>query len=260
MNLNLGAANAFYQQLLIGSSGSVAAAMLASLVLGAIHGASPGHGKTLVVATLVGSRGSYGRVGLLALTVALAHTAGVLVLAALVLAINDSLLPQTVQPYITLAADILVVLFGADLVRRARWALSASYSAHDDDHDHEPGHDHEHPHRHSAPTVEITRGYTISVGIVGGFVPNGTALVVLLLAIALHKLLLGLLLVATFGAGIALVLGIVGLGALLIQRTGRRFGETPSKLSRAVQLLPLASGVMVMTVGFVLLVGAISAL
>jgi hypothetical protein len=39
--MNLTAPNAFYQQLLVGSSGSVAAAMLASLVLGAIHGASP---------------------------------------------------------------------------------------------------------------------------------------------------------------------------------------------------------------------------
>ena len=80
------------------------------------------------------------------------------------------------------------------------------------------------------------------MGIVGGFVPNGTALVVLLVAIALHKLLLGLLLVATFGAGIALGLGTVGLGAVLIQRTGRRFGGPPSTLSRAVHLLPLASG------------------
>jgi len=254
--MNLVASNAFYQQLLIGSSGSVAAAMLASLVLGAIHGASPGHGKTLVVASLMGSSGSYGRVGLLALTVAVTHTAGVLVLAALVLAANDSLLPQTVQPYMTLAADILVILFGADLVRRARWALVAA--RHVEDHDDPPGHDH--PHEHSARTVELTRGYTISIGVVGGFVPNGTALVVLLLAIALHKLLLGLLLVATFGAGIALVLGVVGLGAVLVQRSGHRFGDTPSTLSRAIRLLPLVSGLTVMAVGFLLLVGAVSAL
>jgi nickel/cobalt exporter len=254
--MNLVAPNAFYQQLLIGSSGSVAAAMLASLVLGAIHGASPGHGKTLVVASLMGSNGSYGRVGLLALTVALTHTAGVLVLAALVLGANDSLLPQAIQPYMTLAADILVVLFGADLVRRAWWALITAH--HVEDHDDPSGRGH--PHEHSARTVELTRGYTISIGVVGGFVPNGTALVVLLLAIALHKLLLGLLLVATFGAGIALVLGLVGLGAVLVQRSSRRFGGASSALSRAVHLLPLASGVMVMAVGFFLMVGAVSAL
>ncbi len=254
--MNLLASNAFYQQLLVGSSGSVAAAMLASLVLGAIHGASPGHGKTLVVASLVGSRGSYSRVALLALTVAVTHTAGVLLLASLVLAANDSLLPQTVEPFMVLLADVLVILFGADLVRRARWALLAARREQDRD---GPS-DHAHSHDHSIGTVELTRGYTISVGVVGGFVPNGTALVVLLLATALHKLLVGLLLIASFGVGIALVLGIVGLGAVLVQRRGRRIGPPGRTVSRAIGLLPLASGLAVMAVGFVLMAGALSAL
>ena len=79
-----------------------------------------------MVASLLGSRGSLGRVFLLAVTVAVTHTVGVMLLAVIVLTANDSLLPNQITQYITLGADILVVLFGADLVRRALWARSRS--------------------------------------------------------------------------------------------------------------------------------------
>lgn len=268
--MNLGSPNMFYQQLLVGSSGSVAAALLVALLLGAIHGASPGHGKTLVVASLLGSRGSLGRVLLLAVTVAVTHTVGVLLLAAVVLTVNDSLLPQQITPYITLAADLLVVLFGADLVRRALWARARSKATADHDrepehqHDHEHSHDDEHPHEHHHPHalggLELTRGYTVSIGIVGGLVPNGTALVVLLIAIAFHELALGLLLVAAFGLGIALVLAAVGLATVVVTSRGGVLTSGNARIGRIVSLLPLLSGLAVLAVGLVLLVTAISAL
>jgi nickel/cobalt transporter (NicO) family protein len=268
--MNIGSPNMFYQQLLVGSSGSVAAALLVALLLGAIHGASPGHGKTLVVASLLGSRGSLGRVLLLAVTVAITHTVGVLLLAAVVLTVNDSLLPQQVTPYITLAADLLVVLFGADLVRRALWARARSRAGadHEHEHDHRHGqghsHDPEHPHEHSHPHalggLELTRGYTVSIGIVGGLVPNGTALVVLLIAIAFHELALGLLLVAAFGLGIAVVLAAVGLATVIVRSRGGVLTSGNTTIGRVVGLLPLLSGLAVLAVGLVLLATAISAL
>ena len=269
--MNLGSPTELYQQLLAGSSGSVAAALMVSLLLGAVHGASPGHGKTLVVASLLGSRGSLGRVLLLAVTVAVTHTVGVLLLATIVLTANDALLPNQITPYITLGADILVILFGADLVRRALWARSrskATEEAHDHDHPHDHGHDHpddrDHPHVHPHPHIpaglELTRGYTISIGIVGGLVPNGTALVVLLMAIAFHELGLGLLMVATFGLGIALVLGAVGLATVVVRRRGGQLTAGSGSIGRAVGLLPLASGLAVLGVGCVLMVTALSAL
>lgn len=262
--MNLGSPNMFYQQLLVGSSGSVAAALLVALLLGAIHGASPGHGKTLVVASLLGSRGSLARVLLLAVTVAVTHTAGILLLAAVVLTVNDSLLPQQITPYITLAADLLVVLFGADLVRRAMWARARANVGADHEHrqDHEHSHDHPHEHDHPHPLAgfELTRGYTVSIGVVGGLVPNGTALVVLLIAIAIHKLALGLLLVAAFGLGIALVLAAVGLVTVVVRSRGGKLTSGNATIGRIVGLLPLASGLAVLAVGLVLLVTAISAL
>lgn len=268
--VNFGSTNTFYQQLLVGSSGSVAAALLVAVLLGAIHGASPGHGKTLVVASLLGSRGSLGRVLLLAVTVAVTHTVGVLLLAAVVLTVNDSLLPQQITPYITLVADLLVVLFGADLARRALWARARSrvtadhthQNEHSLDQGHPHEHDHEHPHHHphALAGLELTRGYTVSIGIVGGLVPNGTALVVLLIAIAFHELALGLLLVAAFGLGIAIVLAAVGLATVVVRSRGGQLTTGNATIGRIVGLLPLASGLAVLAVGLVLMATAVSAL
>jgi nickel/cobalt exporter len=259
--MNLVPTTALYQELLAGSTGSLAAAMVVALLLGAIHGASPGHGKTLVVASLLGSRGSLPRVVLLALTVAATHTLGVLLLALAVLSANDALLPARFVPFVTLAADVLVVLFGADLVRRARWARSRARSESDAQaHVHPHGPElHEHP-DHAGAGLDLGRGYTISIGIVGGLVPNGTALVVLLMAIALHQLTLGMLLVGAFGAGIAAMLAAVGVVAVLVQRRGRRLGASAGRAARFAELLPLLSGIAVMGVGTVLTMGALSAL
>ena len=259
--MNLGSPTELYQQLLVGTSGSVAGALLVSLLLGAVHGASPGHGKTLVVASLLGSQGSLGRVILLAVTVAVTHTVGVLILAAVVLTANDALLPNQITPYITLGADILVVLFGADLVRRASWARSRSKAAVEPDHDHaDHDHPHVHPHPHVPAGLELTRGYTISIGIVGGLVPNGTALIVLLMAIAFHEVALGMLLVATFGLGIALVLGAVGVATVVVRSRGGQLASPGGSIGRVVSLLPLVSGLAVLGVGVVLLATALSAL
>jgi nickel/cobalt exporter len=224
-------------------------AVLLTLVLGAMHGASPGHGKTLVVATLLGSRGNIGQVLMLAAMVAITHTAGVLLLAIVVLTANDALLPQVVTPFITLAASLLVVVFGMDLTRRARRLRSQP-------HDHDHGHDHP----HAAPGLELTRGYTLSVGLVGGLVPNGTALVVLMTAIAFRELFVGMLLVATFGLGIAAALVAVGVAAIVVRRRGGKLGEGHGRVSRVLALAPLASGLTVVAVGLFLTVQAASRL
>lgn len=243
----------FYDLLLKASTGSIGLAVLLTLVLGAMHGASPGHGKTLVVATLLGSRGNIGRVLMLAVMVAVTHTAGVLLLAVVVLTANDALLPQVVTPFITLAASLLVVVFGMDLTRRARGLRSQP-------HDHAHDHDHDHDHPHAAPSLELTRGYTLSVGLVGGLVPNGTALVVLMTAIAFRELFVGVLLVATFGLGIAAALVAVGVAAIIVRRRGGKLGEGHGRVSRALALAPLASGLAVVAVGLYLTVQAASRL
>ncbi|MBM3464898.1 MAG: hypothetical protein FJX76_22600, partial [Armatimonadetes bacterium] len=58
----------------------LAGALAVAFVLGALHGLSPGHGKTVVAAYLVGSRGTVGQALLLGAVVTFTHTASVIVL------------------------------------------------------------------------------------------------------------------------------------------------------------------------------------
>ncbi len=263
----------FYQLLLGASGGSLPGlgpAVALSLLLGAVHAVSPGHGKTLVVASLLGSRGSLGQALLLAVTVAVTHTAGVLLLALIVVTANDALLPQQLTPFISLGAAILVVLFGADLARRAVRARAGTEPTHAE-------HDHVHPHRSPVAGepdggesrgrrhagIELTRGYTLSVGVIGGLVPNATALLVLVMAITFRELLLGMVLVLTFGLGIAIVLASVGAVAIVVRRRSGQFTFDHGTLGRVLDVLPLLSGLAVVVVGLALTVqalGAVSAL
>ena len=247
----------------LGASGpGVASAMLVSLVLGAVHALSPGHGKSLVVASLMGSRGSLPRACGLAITVAVTHTASVLVLALVVALANASLLPGQLTPFITLGVAILTVAFGIDLTRRAvRARASGGVPDHDHDHDHDHGASHDHgaaliPHRHGGRHSPGPRGfdlswrYTLSVGVLGGLVPNATALVVVLMAGTLGQVQTGILVVVCYGVGIASVLAAIGAGSIVLRRRGR---EAPAgRLQRLVALLPLASGLLVVAVGVVL--------
>jgi nickel/cobalt exporter len=269
----MGALPGFYQ-VFFGAMGASPARLVAavglSLLLGVAHAVSPGHGKTLVVASLLGSRGSLGRALLLAVSVAVTHTIGVLALAGVVLALNDALLPDQLTPWLTLLASLLVVVFGVDLTRRAVRARGRP----DAGHDHVHPHPHVHPHAHDGEDLEVTdpdaagvahlhppasatgldlgRGYTVLVGIVGGFVPNTTALIVLTMAISFGQVALGLLLVACFGVGMALLLVAVGVGAVLVRRRGSDASFGSPGLARLVEALPTASGVAVMAVGLFL--------
>ena len=257
-----------FYQLLVGASGGsllgLGPAIALSLLLGAVHAISPGHGKTLVVASLLGSRGDVGRALGLAVTVAVTHTAGVLLLALVVVGANDALLPQQLTPFISLGAAVLVLLFGADLARRALRARSAPPGLAEHGHAHAPGSSpaHEHTHEHRRATggsLELTRAYTLSVGVIGGLVPNATALVVLVMAITFRELALGLLLVVTFGLGIAGVLCAVGVGTILVRRRSGALAVGHGTVSRALGMLPLASGVAVMGVGLILTLQALRA-
>lgn len=247
MNLPL---PSLYDQLMSVTRGSIGPALLLTLLLGVVHAVSPGHGKTLVVASLLGSQGSLSQVLLLAVTVAVTHTAGVLLLAVVVTAGNP-LLPQEITPYIALGAALLVVVFGVDLTRRAVRARRPPEEAADE-------HGHDHPHLHPGP--QLTRGYTLSIGVVGGLVPNGTALIVLVMAIAFREVALGVLLVATFGLGIAATLASIGVAAVLVRQRGGRFVEGGGALRRAMDVLPMASGLVVVVVGLALTFQSLSSL
>ena len=112
-------------------------------------------------------------------------------------------------------------------------------------HDHPHGeHHHGHGHSHEIPN-KVTLGSLLTLGISGGIVPCTGALVILLLAVALHRIAFGLLLLVTFSVGLASIL--IAIGVLIVK--ARPLVERFSGDGRWIQRLPIASAVVIIAVG-----------
>ena len=121
--------------------------------------------------------------------------------------------------------------------------------SHEEEHhghrDHPHGeHHHGHGHTHEIPD-KVTLGSLLTLGISGGIVPCTGALVILLLAVALHRIAFGLLLLVAFSVGLAAVL--IAVGVLIVK--ARPLVERFSGDGRWIQRLPIASAVVIIAVG-----------
>ena len=136
--------------------------LITAAALGAGHALTPGHGKTLMAAYLVGTRGSPRHALGLGISVSVSHTAGILALAAVVVAASDALAPDVVVRWAPVVAAISIVAIGGWMlfgeIRRRR----AGGGGHEDGHAHDHGHGHSHSHGHSTATGthRITPGNT----------------------------------------------------------------------------------------------------
>jgi nickel/cobalt transporter (NicO) family protein len=215
---------------------TIAVSLLVALFWGAAHALSPGHGKTIVTAYLVGRRGTPWHAALLGLVVTATHTVGVFTLGLVTLALSQYIVPETLYPWLNLVSGVLVVAIGASVLRaRVRHA-----------HAHHHGHDHEHEHHRGRRSL-------VAVGISGGLLPCPSALVVLLAAISLHRIVFGLLLIVAFSAGLALTVTGVGIAALLARRVlARRTVD-----GALVRALPAVSALVILVAGLVMTVHAV---
>ena len=93
----------------------------------------------------------------------------------------------------------------------------------------------------------------VALGISGGLLPCPSALVVLLGAIALHRVAFGMLLIVAFSLGLAGVL--TGIGLLLVY--GRRFFERFPTDGRLLRALPVASAAAVTLAGLAITAAAL---
>ncbi len=244
----------------IGLAGVLAALGLA-ILFGMLHALSPGHGKTMVAAYLAGSRGSAKHALALGATVTVTHTAGVFALGVVTLSLSQFILPEQLYPWLTLASGVLVLGLGAiairDRVRRARRPQPASHAAHSHDHEHDHhhghGHDHGHHHHHDVPD-QLSWRSLLALGVSGGLLPCPSALIVLLSAIALHRLAFGLALIGAFSFGLAAVISGVGLIALSARRL---FARLPSDDGRVIRALPVVSALVIFVLGIALTAKAI---
>ena len=260
------------------SLGLIAGALALSLFLGAAHGLEPGHGKTIVAAYLVGSRGTVGNAFFLGGVVTFTHTMSVILLGLVALFASQYVLPEQIFPYLGTASGLLIIGLGTWLLvnhlRRRGYGHSHSHEEHHHDHTHEEEHHHDHSHgehhhgrdhdheeehhhghhdhgheehhghSHEIPS-KVTLGSLLTLGISGGIVPCPGALVILLLAVALHRIAFGLVLLVAFSVGLAAIL--IAIGVLIVK--ARPLVERFSGDGRWIQRLPIASAVVIIVVG-----------
>jgi ABC-type nickel/cobalt efflux system permease component RcnA len=226
------------------SADVVALSLLLAAFWGAAHALTPGHGKALVAGYLIGTRGRPRDALLLGATVTVTHTAGVFGLGIVTLLLSQFVVPEQLYPWLTLVSGLLVVGVGGAVLRRRL----QKGGAHPHDHDHHHHHDHAPHHRHDHAHEPAARGGILGVGVAAGLLPCPSALVVLLSAIALHRIGFGFALIVAFSLGLAATITGIGLVAVLARRAFSRL----SLDGPLVRALPSLSAVAILLVGLVL--------
>lgn len=246
-------------------------ALTISLVLGALHALTPGHGKTIVAAYLVGSRGTSWHAVVLGTVVTLTHTGSVLLLGVVTLAVSQYFLPTVFIPLLELLSGLLILGLGLYLLlqRYQAWrkkpappsrkfslspVATKKVSGEVTIQAPTPGLHHHGDgklHSHDVPET-ITWRSLIALGVSGGLVPCPDAIAILLVAIAINRILLGLALIVSFSLGLALVLIFIGLLMVNSRRLFDRFGA----FDRFAPILPVVSALVVFALGAALTSGA----
>jgi ABC-type nickel/cobalt efflux system permease component RcnA len=183
----------------------------------------------------VGTRGRPRHAFLLGATVTVTHTAGVFALGLVTLLLSRFFVPEQLYPWLTLVSGLLVVGVGIAVLRRRLGARGV----------HGQGHGHEHGHHHHHHDDALTSRGLLGVGVAAGLLPCPSALVVLLSAIALHRIGFGLALIVAFSLGLAATITAIGLVAVLARRVFSRV----SLDGPVVRSLPALSALVIVVVG-----------
>ncbi len=256
--------------------------LLTAFGLGAMHALSPGHGKTIVAAYLVGSRGTFQHALFLGTMVTFTHTISVFLLGMGVLLFQQYIVPEQIIPVLGAISGASIVCVGGFLLYKRLQALSSGPDAHAHSHAHINeletawAQDHEHnersmtflpkrfdsggfvsththdgiTHSHVVPDPQMSMGGLIALGASGGLVPCPSALILMLSAIAVGHTALGLGLLLSFSAGLAVVL--VGIGALVIYAKDLLPSESRVRRHPAFRFTPVFSAVVVMILGILM--------
>ena len=235
--------------------GMILLALTISFGLGGLHALTPGHGKTIVAAYLVGSRGTLKHAAFLGAMVTFTHTISVFALGLATLFLFRYIVPEKITQTLGVVSGLSIVAIGGwMLLKRFRSSRGHSHT-HSHGHHHHHGHSHDHSHGpegHTHIPETISLGSLAALGISGGLVPCESALVLLLSMIALGRVGLGLLLLVSFSAGLALVLTAIGIVVLyakkLIPESKR------SARGGAFRWVPVVSAAVVVMVGLIMTV------
>ncbi|HTS52115.1 MAG TPA: hypothetical protein VMH26_02475 [Burkholderiales bacterium] len=174
--------------------------LASSFWYGAVHAATPGHGKTIAAAYIVGARGKPVDAWILGIFVTLSHTSGIVLVGVLASIGLPGFMPQRLEAWMAMATGVLVIVIGAwtlwtqrSLLRAAKGtpvgsahdqahahaqdaaqmhyrrvetdrvdAHSLLAGAHHHSHPHDPDHPHGHDHDHHAESGFHTHGWGFS--------------------------------------------------------------------------------------------------
>ena len=250
--------------------------ILSSFWAGAVHAATPGHGKTIAAAYIVGARGKPIDALILGIFVTLSHTSGIVLVGLLASLGSAWLRPQRIEAYLALGMGVLVIALGLWMLWTQRELLALAMGepgAASSGHSHAPDHGDDHSHTHAGDTGWHSHGWgtyhahrvdlvtdrrpklavLLALGIAGGVLPDPSALALLLAALSSGKVLLGLITVLVFSVGFAMTLVVVGIAAAMV---GQRVLDWLSSIW-AVRL-QIATTLLILGMGVVLTVKAAS--
>ena len=218
------------------SLGIQAIAILAALVVGALHALAPGHAKAVAAAYFAGSRGRRRDAVALGVIVAGMHTGSVLVLGLLLESLlRGPLPPDLLTPWMMLVSGVLVLGLGTWLVTRQVRARRLG-----------GGHHHHHLPEGISP---FSRRGLVLIGVAGGLLPSPSAFLVLLTALATGRLAFGLALIVAFSVGLAATVASVGLAARAGREVLRHRAEESSFARRVSAAMPAVSAVVIAAAG-----------
>ena len=134
--------------------------------IGAVHAATPGHGKTIAAAYIVGARGKPVDAVILGIFVTLSHTSGIVLVGILASIGMPGMVPQRIEAWLALITGLLVIAIGLwtlwtqrDLIMQLQGVPPMPTSEHSHGHaamqfrphTHDNGHGHgDHHHAHGA--------------------------------------------------------------------------------------------------------------
>jgi nickel/cobalt exporter len=135
--------------------------------IGAVHAATPGHGKTIAAAYIVGARGRPVDAVVLGIFVTLSHTSGIVLVGILASIGMPGMVPQRIEAWLAMITGLLVIVIGLwtlwtqrELIMQlqgvpptqpatpATYPATMQFRAHMHDHGHGYGHSHHAHHAH----------------------------------------------------------------------------------------------------------------
>ncbi|MER3436435.1 MAG: hypothetical protein C4346_01745, partial [Chloroflexota bacterium] len=248
--------------------GLVILAFAVFAVMGALHAAQPGHGKTLVAAYLVATGGTARDAVTLASVVTVTHTISVFALGLATLAASRAIPLSRIVPGLSLLSSLTVTAIGGFMLWKAVWLERAKRRS-DGEHAHVADQEHAAHHLQEALAVRGERRVTMrslaALGVTGGIVPCPDALAILLLAIGANQTGFGLLALVAFSLGLASVLIAVGMAVAMSGRAWLRVRQTVADShghatgmqspawARLLALSPIARAAVVLVLGCLML-------